>query len=180
METLMRESIPTDKAIDLLMGTLSKAREGVFDLNAWRSYTISIFERIFGSQSKKIEEVEKMILSSFLEPEFYRPQAIAIIEAAISEIKLLGVPDKNTYGAPGVLVNVHQSQEITINQLKDTIKDEFTGKQFKEIQEIAKSNRTPEQKKKTITEKIKSFGSDVASNILANILANPNFYQTLF
>jgi hypothetical protein len=182
MEDRNREIIPTEKAIEILKVALSKAQKEEFNLEAWKSYTVSIFERIFGSHSKKIEEVEKIKIGSYLydHPLNHRPQAIAILEAAILEIETLGVPIKGSYGNPGILINIQQTQELTFNLLKDAVKDELNGKQLREIQEIADSGLSPEDKKRTMLEKIKAFGSDIGSNILANILANPTLYQALF
>ena len=38
--------------------------------------------------------------------------------------------------------------------------------------------KNPEEKKSTLLEKIKEFGKDVLSNIMANIITNPDFYST--
>ena len=48
---------------------------------------------------------------------------------------------------------------------------------MQELIELLKSQETKSQKKNKITEKLISFGSDVTSNILANILTNPNIWN---
>ena len=57
-----------------------------------------------------------------------------------------------------------------------TIFDELTGKQVKELQHIAKEEHDPEKAKVKIWEKVKSFGADVLSNIVTNIITNPNVW----
>lgn len=74
--------------------------------------------------------------------------------------------------------NQSNSQKITFNVFIEAIKDELTGKQIKEIQEIIKTNEhTPTETRGKIIDKIKSFGSDTLSNIIANIITNPSIYK---
>ena len=70
---------------------------------------------------------------------------------------------------------------MTLNLFLDAIKDELTGKDFKGIKEIMQDYKTePEKTKTKLIEKIKGFGGDVLSNIVANILTNPTIYNGLF
>jgi hypothetical protein len=66
-----------------------------------------------------------------------------------------------------------------VSILLESIKDELTGRQRKEVLEIAKNSATPEEAHKGIWEKLKEFGADVSANIVANILTNPNVWSTL-
>lgn len=75
-----------------------------------------------------------------------------------------------------VVQNQSQSQNIEINIFLESIKDELTGKQFKELKEIAKEEQDPEKAKSSILEKVKSFGADVLSSILCNIITSPNIW----
>jgi len=66
-----------------------------------------------------------------------------------------------------------------LNIFIDAIRDEITGKELKELKEIMKNyEKNPEETKSTLLEKIKGFGKDVLSNIMANIITNPDFYST--
>ena len=70
------------------------------------------------------------------------------------------------------------SQQVTLNIFLEAIKDELTGKQVKELKEIMKDYESePEMTKTKIIDKIKSFGGDVLSNIVANILTSPSIYS---
>lgn len=88
---------------------------------------------------------------------------------------------KDGIHAPLVEVNnnLSQYQSQTINFIVDIIKDELTGKQLKDLKEILESKAEVEAKKKSIFDKIKSFGSDVAASIIANILTNPSIISSL-
>ena len=67
----------------------------------------------------------------------------------------------------------NQMQEIAITIFLDSIKDELTGRQMKEIKEIVDQEEDVNQAKPKIIEKLISFGGDVLSNIIANIITNP-------
>ena len=69
--------------------------------------------------------------------------------------------------------NQTQSQEIVINIFIEAIKDELSGKQLKEIKDIIKEEGNSNQGKTIVIEKLKSFGEDILSNIVANIITNP-------
>jgi hypothetical protein len=81
----------------------------------------------------------------------------------------------------GLHINITQSQNqqtnVSINLIIKAFQDELNGKQQNEIQSIIDDKELePEKKKSKIIETLKKFGSDVASNILANILTNPSFF----
>lgn len=70
------------------------------------------------------------------------------------------------------------SQQLTLNLFLDAVKDELTGKDIKALKEIMKNYESePEKTKSKLIEKIKGFGGDVLSNIVANILTNPTIYN---
>lgn len=67
-----------------------------------------------------------------------------------------------------------QTQSITIDLFLEAIKDDLTGRQIREIKDvISESGSDKEKARDGIIEKLKSFGSDVAANIVANIITNP-------
>lgn len=71
-----------------------------------------------------------------------------------------------------------QTQSITINLFLEAIKDDLTGRQLKELKEvISESGKDKEKARNGIIAKIKSFGSDVAASIVANILTNPAIWE---
>lgn len=73
----------------------------------------------------------------------------------------------------------NNTQQVILNIFIDAIRDEITGKELKELKEIMKNyEKNPEETKSTLLEKIKGFGKDVLSNIMANIITNPDFYST--
>ena len=68
----------------------------------------------------------------------------------------------------------NQEQIVAINLFLEAIKDDLTGKQVKELKDVLVECGNDKPKAwKRIVEKLKSFGSDVSANIIANILTNP-------
>lgn len=73
-----------------------------------------------------------------------------------------------------------QEQSTAVKIFLEAIKDDLTGKQVKEIKQVvADNNNDLEKSKNGIMQKLKSFGSDVAVNIIANILTNPAIWSGL-
>ncbi|AHF14120.1 hypothetical protein [Niabella soli] len=103
-------------------------------------------------------------------------------------IKMLPTePVSTNINKPSPINSIHitntqnNTQQVTVNLFLDAIKDELTGKEFKEIKDILKDfEAEPEKTKTKLIEKIKGFGGNVLSNIVANILTNPTIYNGLF
>lgn len=168
---------------------LATSSEYSFGVEAWKSSTIAILERIFGQESRKIKEIEKIELRrsvSMKGPNTYHIATVketgkAIIDACIAEIEILGSPNQIYNGEKqGINLTVLQSQEnkqtIKLDIIVNELRKELTGSQLDEIQTILDSeDKLPEKKNKTF-EKLKEFGVNTLSNIVAGILTNPSIY----
>lgn len=112
-----------------------------------------------------------------------------LCESIVLEVKALGIPMWKSANDKSVNVNttVTQSQEQKQNQQQDFVvrilleaaQDELTGKQRKELLAVAEQTKDPKQARKGMMEKLKSFGEDVAANIVAIILTNSQVWQHL-
>lgn len=78
-----------------------------------------------------------------------------------------------------VVQNQSQNQNQTIAIFLDSIKDELTGKQLRELREIIEEESDQAKAKTKIWDKVKSFGVDVLSNIVTNLITNPNIWSSL-
>lgn len=119
------------------------------------------------------EEGSKEFTENSNSPRFF-DKMLAILQAClempqiINDTKNLNIIDKS--------INVHVSQNQSQRQSQsldffmDLIKDELTGKQYKEIKEIIETEPNPALAKAKLVDKIKSFGIDVVSNIISNII----------
>lgn len=112
-----------------------------------------------------------------------------LCDTIIAEIKAIGIPTQKTVNDNSVNVNTtvtqsqeqkqNQQQEVIVKILLEAAKDELTGKQRKELLAIAEETKDPQIAHKRILAKLKEFGEDVAANIVANIMTNPQIWQNL-
>lgn len=73
-----------------------------------------------------------------------------------------------------------QEQSFAVSLFLDAIKDDLTGRQIKELKEIITVSGSDKEKTRNgIIKKLKSFGSNVAANIVSNILTNPAIWGLL-
>ncbi|TDQ23832.1 hypothetical protein [Tenacibaculum caenipelagi] len=83
-------------------------------------------------------------------------------------------------GSGNTNITINNTQQIVLNLFTEAVKDEITGKEYKELKEILKNyEREPEKTTSEIKEKLKKMGGDVLTNIITNILTNPNIYGGL-
>lgn len=114
------------------------------------------------------------------------------INAIIQYVTSLGLPPSLTGTTPSqndssVIINnqlsqtqnQEQSQTMVFEALIKALRDDMSGKQLTELSDIAKSDEEVAVKKERFVEKIKSFGSDVASNVLAGLITNPEVWKNL-
>ena len=77
-------------------------------------------------------------------------------------------------------ITINNTQQIVLNVFTEAVKDEITGKEYKELKEILKNyEREPEETTTKIKERLKKIGGDALTNIITNILTNPNIYSGL-
>lgn len=70
----------------------------------------------------------------------------------------------------------NSNQSLDIDIFISAIKDEISQEDFNELSEIIKSKESGSTKKNKIIQKTKDFGENVASNIIASLLTNPNIW----
>lgn len=179
----------TDKQIELLQNQVNKLDDKDFDLDAWKSATCVLLGRIFGDNYQGIKAIERIKFESggwaigdashfWDNIASCKKQGKDILDACITELQTFGQPEQKEAKNSGININLTQSQNqtVNINLLISALEDELTVSQLREVNDIMKSDEPKNQKQKNIIDKLKGFGSDVASNILANILTNPNIW----
>lgn len=73
-----------------------------------------------------------------------------------------------------------QEQSLAVQLFIEAIKDDLTGRQIKELKAVVEDADNDLQKARPgIIVKLKEFGADIASNIVANILTNPTIWGGL-
>jgi len=175
-----------EKKIELLKNQIFKLENQDLDIDGWKGSTTIILERIFSENHpsiRAIREIKHSVSNLTALGGSYRNnisqckiQGKEILETCILEIESLGLPEKKENHNPGININLTQNQTVSVSILISALKDELNKSQLKELNELLESNESVSQKKNKIVEKLISFGSDVASNILANIITNPNIF----
>lgn len=181
------------QAIDNKLEALSQLNE-TREFNVWQKETVLTLINIYSESDKRIKSFEEIRsyqnfgftgIDRFPEAKL---EAEAILKSLIKDITDFGIvksDPKSKSGGINVNVNQHNSQNqstsvsIQLDFLIEALKDELKGAQVKELKAIIESDETPEVKRKSFVDKIKSFGLDVTSNILANILTNPQVYERI-
>ena len=98
------------------------------------------------------------------------------------------VTEKTNADSPAVSpvnINIHnensqsQNQSQEFRQFVDLLKNSLAPYQYEELKEIAVADEPVPEKRKKLLEKILSFGSNVGSSVLANILTHPEVFGLL-
>ena len=130
----------------------------------------------------EFEETSKLILSLK-----QQQKLLAILEAFANQPTIIP-QENNEKKENGINIAINntnkqsqsQEQSYAINMFLEAVKDDLTGKQIKELKKVVDESKDDKEKAKNgIISKLKSFGSDVASNIVANIITNPMIWSNL-
>jgi len=156
-----------EKEISLLKEQIERLDEKKFDLEAWKNRTIIFLERIFGKESPKFRMIRDLhydysswslrdtfAAGSERDKDPVRIQAKEILEAIISELESLGLPD--------------QKQEKL--KIRELLADELTGKQVREIDNLINSDDPSKNEK--IAEIIEKLNKENIAAIIAKLLTS--------
>ena len=157
-----------DKEVTILHEQIQKLEAKDFDLEAWKIYTINILERIFGSNSHKIEQIKalKYDFSSWSLRDTsgstgsIKKKARVILESSINELEQFGLPQIDT-----------ATKENDSEALLNVFEDELKGSQFKRLKEILKIADL-EEKSKQLSELFEELDNDGRQDLLVNIMLN--------
>ena len=117
-------------------------------------------------------------------------EALTVLPTVIPNNSTVHMSDKMVQGKDAINVttninntnNQSQSQEqsLAVQLFIEAIKDDLTGRQTKELKAVVEEADNDLQKARPgILAKLKEFGADVASNIVANLLTNPMIWGGL-
>jgi hypothetical protein len=139
----------------------------------WQSATQRFIKTYFPSDLGDMKEATKKINHS------NHQKIMGILRA----IKLMPEEPKanDKEGQGNTNITINNTQKVVLNLFTEAIKDEVTGKDYKILKDILKHyEREPEKTKSKLIDKLKSLGNDVLTNIIVNIMTNPNIYGGFF
>ena len=133
--------------------------------------------------SKEVEPEQQKRLLAILE-------AFAALPTVIPDNRTTQITEKKGKGkdAINVITTINnsnsqsqsQEQSLAVELFIEAIKDDLTGRQIKELKSVvAEADDDLQKARPGIIAKLKEFGTDVASNIVANILTNPMIWGGL-
>jgi len=172
------------EALNELMTETSGINDS-YSLTDWKNKATNVVVRIYGHDSLPEKQIESLTYtpgySGGSNVQERKRQATKLIDGLIKEIERFGLPEQLSKTKDGLSINIAQTQnqetKINLSLIIESIQNELKGSELKELQEIIADNELEQDEKKTrIIDRLKSFGSDVASNIVANILTNPALF----
>jgi len=156
-----------EQEIALLQGQIDRLSEKKFDLEAWKNHTLIFLERIFGKESSKLKMIRDLgyAYSSWnlrdtaaagktSDKDPVLMQAEEILTATIAELKTLGIP----------------KGKKEKDKIWELLTDELTGKQFKELEALVKSE--DEARNEKITTVLEELGSEKLAILLLKLLTD--------
>ena len=117
-------------------------------------------------------------------------EAFALLPVVVPNNQTVSVSEKADISrdAINVTTNINntnsqsqnQEQSLAIQLFVEAIKDDLTGRQIKQLKAVvAEADNDLQEARPGILAKLKEFGTDVASNIVVNILTNPMIWSGL-
>lgn len=115
-------------------------------------------------------------------------EAFAVLPTVILDNRTTQMTEKKDKDAINVVTTINnsntqsqsQEQSLAVELFLDAIRYDLTGRQIKELKSIVADADNDLQKARSgILTKLKEFGADVTSNIVANILTNPMIWAGL-
>jgi hypothetical protein len=163
----------TDKKIELIKKQLENLDRKDFNLEAWKTSTKLVLERIFGGSSPKIREIDKIHydLSSWTMRDTMgtsstmdtcKRTARAILETSILELETLGEEEAES-GEGRMPVSV------VINALEQ----EMTIAQLRELKEMVKVPGDPGKLREPLAKLFDKMGPPACMRILSSIVSHP-------
>jgi hypothetical protein len=182
--------ITTEKAIESLQSRLValKSVHNSQRFNEWKISTLATLAHVFGETHSHYKSLEKIHGFHYSDrTNSAKSETTELLNGLIENLKNFGFPKERENPNNGVVVSVNQSNKqsqstqvsISFEFFIEVLRGELRTSEIEDIKEILESNLDPKEKKKSFVDKIKSFGSDVASNILADLLTNPEVYNQL-
>jgi hypothetical protein len=188
----------TEQAIRLLSSKISELTNvrTPDDFLSWRDSTVQRLQVICPNNPiiKQIADIKATSVYTYDSLVHKKnPQVKKMLDSLVEDIEVVGIeayhkPEKNNDSSTVTVHNTNaqsqsqeQEQEVTLNFefVVDCLKSGLRDTEIQELKDILESDDEPKVKKNKFSEKLLSFGSDIASNILANILTNPQVYEQL-
>lgn len=173
----MDNTIIKDKMAIILKEQLDKLENisSYDEWNNWKQSTLVFVARIYDESTSQYKQFDNIHIS-YNHPNI--PNTIkeskCLLESYIKDIATFGLPQKNKPMDKSIKFEnnniITQNQNIELNIVFETIKDEIPPKTIREIEEIAKLEEPKENKLQKVGEILKNTGVEVVSSTLAKVI----------
>jgi hypothetical protein len=164
----------TNEAVNSLQRLLQDLEQAV-SLRIWITNAESILKRIYPDREFDINSKLTFYYDGD-STKYNKLELSQLLTGYIKELEELGNP-KNQEKNINQQINI--SQSVNINFIIDSLKEELNGKEIRELKEAYSSGTTQEEKRNKVIIKLKEFGSDLVTNVLASIVTNPTIISGL-
>ena len=156
-----------EKYVKLLRSQVKKLDAEDFDLEAWKSSTVSLLTRIFGEDDGKVKEIFHLKIdygswvlrdakASYKPLESCKRKGLEILEASIIELENFGLPVGRKI--------------VMMDSLIPILEGELKVSEYRAVQKILEGKNNNEEKIKLLKKKLQSLGKDLPANILARYI----------
>ena len=166
--------------IKLLQQQITKLEDKNFNLEAWKTGTILLLERIFGPGNLKIKKIEEIHyelsswsmrdnLAESTEADSCKRIGKAILEASIMELVALGTADSSKKST---------KETVSFNSILNPLEEELKISELKELRKIL--SETPDTSKQAkVIDLLNKWGHDRISRILSLILTSEDVLEEI-
>jgi hypothetical protein len=157
--------------LDLLNGLKEKLKNPSFDLDVWINLANNALKSIYPDRNINI------LRTRFnLQEPYARRELAQLIQGYIEEIEKIGPIVLNDNKSSG---NIYISQNVNLNIVVESLREELSGSQIRELKEAFDSGKSTKEKKSKLLDKLKEFGTDLTAKVLSNLLSNEKLWSSL-
>lgn len=168
--------------------TLVNSKEFNDQYDQWRADSFRLFETHFDMKDIVFGEISRQRI--FIYTKRSKSYVEIILRAMRSCYRIPYHKTAEEKAEPQILqtpvnINIHnenkqtQSQTQEFNVLVESLKNSIAPYQLDELKQLANSDSPVTEKRKSLFDKIMSFGTNVGASVLANILTKPEILAML-
>ena len=148
-----------------------------------------VFRYLYSEYPNDISINDFRKASEEFEKQYYSPTGMIKMVGILESLEAIPTKIENTSNKQGkessVIINntnsQTQNQVLNIDLFTKAIEDVLTVSQIKEMKKVVEEEGGDLIKAKPkLVEKLKSFGENLASNIVANLMTNPSIWASMF
>jgi len=175
--------VPSSPGVIRMFSVHRLADESIFE--RWKNITMRFLSLRYPNDAS-VEDFRKA--SEKFEKDYYHPTEMKKMIGILESIAAIPTQIDNTGNQqrkqPSIVINntnsQSQNQAVNIDLFTKAIEDVLTVSQIKELKKAVEEEGGDIAKAKPkLIEKLKSFGENLSSNIVANIITNPSIWTSL-